>query len=150
MQQRPSGNAVRSVQRLPLPTGWNASAVSHEYLKWLPSFTRPFLRVRIHPSGDCEFRFLGLWRPLLVLNFSEERSTHSRPLFYIRGGLLAEPHEKGRLEFREVLGGEAILAAIHEFRPRLPWFIYVNTQARLHINVMRGFRKHLERIANRG
>ncbi|MCG3192072.1 MAG: NAD(P)H-binding protein [Thermoanaerobaculia bacterium] len=150
MAQRPSGNAVRSVQRLPLPEGWNALDVSREYLRWLPNFTRPFLRVRILEDGRCEFRFVGVPRELLVLNFSEERSSDNRPLFYIRGGLLAQTHEKGRLEFREVLDGKAILAAIHDFRPTLPWFIYVNTQARVHLSVMKSFRRHLGRLATRG
>jgi len=47
------------------------------------------------------------------------------------------------LEFREVLDGKYILSAIHEFVPRLPWLLYLNTQARLHLFVMNSFKKYL-------
>jgi hypothetical protein len=72
-------------------------------------------------------------------------------LYYITGGLLARvrPHEpvRGRLEFRVVLGGSHVLAAIHDFEPRLPWFIYTLTQAKVHLFIMKAFSRHLQRIA---
>ena len=39
---------------------------------------------------------------------------------------------------------DTILAAIHDFVPRLPWFIYTMTQALAHLLVMRRFGHHLE------
>jgi len=50
----------------------------------------------------------------------------------------------GWLEFRGVLGGDYILSAIHEFVPRLPWIVYLNTQARFHLWVMNQFKRYLE------
>jgi hypothetical protein len=55
----------------------------------------------------------------------------------------------GRFELREVLGRRALLAAIHDYQPALPWPIYAATQARVHLAVMRGFGKHLARLAER-
>jgi len=37
--------------------------------------------------------------------------------------------------------------AIHDFRPFLPWFFYVATQAVVHKFVMKAFQKQLERFA---
>jgi hypothetical protein len=45
-----------------------------------------------------------------------------------------------------VLGGDAILAAIHDFVPQLPWFIYNLTQAPAHLWVMFAFGRHLKRL----
>ena len=59
-------------------------------------------------------------------------------------GVIAIP-----FELREVLGGTALLAAIHDFRPALPWQVYQLTQARVHLAVMRGFGRHLARVAER-
>jgi hypothetical protein len=56
---------------------------------------------------------------------------------------------RGRLEFREVLNGTAIIAALHEFIPSLPWNIYRFTQALLHLFVMKCFSKHLKLLNNK-
>jgi uncharacterized protein YjiS (DUF1127 family) len=45
-----------------------------------------------------------------------------------------------------VLGGDTVLAAVHDFSPRLPWSVYNSTQALVHLLVMRQFRRHLERL----
>jgi hypothetical protein len=92
------------------------------------------------------FRF-SFWKsPLLILKEEPSVATDART-FLIRGGLLSSRHQRprARLEFREVLGGGAVLAAIHEFKPALPWPIYKWTQAIVHLWVMEGFRKHLAR-----
>lgn len=152
---RPSDeeSTVRSVQRLPLPPGWTAARVAREYLTWLPRFFHPLLRVE---TDGARTRFL-LWplrRPLLELTHVLERSTDGRQLFFITGGLLARVEGpgkrgqlefRGRLEFREVLSGEAVLAAVHDFRPSLSWWLYNVTQARVHLWVMRSFSRHLAR-----
>jgi hypothetical protein len=55
----------------------------------------------------------------------------------------------GWLEFREVLDGEYVLAAIHDFVPKLPWYIYVNTQAIVHLWVMNSFNAYLKKMKPR-
>lgn len=142
-----SDKDVRSVQRLPLPPGWNASDVAKEYMKWIGNVMRPFFKVTMTDKGECDFstRFVPL--KLLSLHLSLERSSTDRPIFYITGGVLAHEVVPDRLEFREVLGRRFVLAAIHDFRPRLPWLLYRLTQAIIHGYVMRRFGKHLEKIA---
>ena len=139
------GNTVRSVQRLPLPQGWDARRTAREYMDWLPRGMWPLITVDV--DGDvCTFALRGMKRPLLVLRYSPERSTPDRTVLYIRGGLLApDDPGRGRLEFRQVLNGTAVLAAIHDFIPRLPWFIYSSTQALAHLWVMFAFGNHLRR-----
>lgn len=146
-----STRTVRSVQRLYLPAGKNASWVADEYRSWLPRFLRPLISVHRTDNQSLTFYASGLRRPLLVLDYSFERSTPDRVLYYITGGLLARvrPGEpvRGRLEFRVVLGGRYVLAAIHDFEPRLPWLLYTLTQAKVHLLVMKAFSRHLQRIA---
>ena len=73
-------------------------------------------------------------------------------LFYVTGGLLAATGgpRRGRLEFREVLGSTWVMAAIHDFTPTLPWFIYKASQAVVHLVVMRSFGRHLGRLGAAG
>jgi uncharacterized protein YbjT (DUF2867 family) len=143
---------VRSVQRLPLPPGRDAAWAAEEYLRFLPRTTRPWIRVESAPDGHCRFRLAGLRRPLLVLRLARERSAPDRQVFDVVGGLLARTGEGGvggRLEFREARGGRALLAAIHDYRPALPFALYEIGQARVHLWVMRRFARHLRDAAAR-
>jgi len=135
---------VRSVQRLDTVVRSPAHKVASLYMKWIPSLLSPFIIVK---QKNYTINFvLGLFKVnLLTLEFSPERSSSDRQLFYIRGGLLAYGEGRGRLEFREVLSSRYCLAGIHEFHPRLPWYIYKYTQALIHIWVMKRFNKHLLR-----
>lgn len=142
---------VRSIQRLRLPAGRTAEWVATEYFQWLPRFLWPLVLVA-QVDGEVDtwiFKLAFLRTPLLKLWHCRERSTSDCHLFYLRGGLLVKkdqsPH--ARLEFREVLGHRACLAAIHEYRPSLPWVIYKFTQALLHLLVMARFRRHIERTS---
>ena len=135
---------VRSVQRLDTVMRSSAEKVAKLYIKWLPSLLAPFINVKEHE--DKLLFNLALFKvPLLILKFSPERSSPDRQLFYIRGGLLAYGAGRGRLEFREVLNSRYTLAGIHEFHPRLPWYIYKYSQALIHLWVMKRFNKKLLR-----
>lgn len=142
--KRSTVSEVRSVQRMPLPIPHDAQFVAKEYMRWLPRLLPWFLRVDIDEDSICHFRVRWLPIVLLKLQFSPERSQPDRQLFYIRGGVLAHEQGRGRLEFREVLSGKNIVAAIHEYRPTLPWYIYRLTQALVHLWVMRRFGNRLE------
>lgn len=146
-KNRAPPSRVRSVQRLPLPAGRSARWVAGEYTRWLPRFLAPLLQVDVDAAGTCRFVLWPVRAPLLVLLFAADRSTDDRQLFYVTGGFLARVLEgtRPRLEFRSVLGGKFVLAAIHDFVPRLPWFIYMMTQALVHLLVMRRFGRHLGR-----
>ena len=56
-------------------------------------------------------------------------------------------HHEGRLEFRRALNGECVIAAVHDFAPQLPWYVYNATQALGHLWVMNSFGRHLAQIA---
>lgn len=143
----PKRNTVRSVQRFSLPPGMNGNDIAKEYMSWLPHFLYPFILVDVIDDEWVHFSFLTRKLKLLILHWSSDRSTEDRYLFYIKGGLLSGKNDKGRLEFREVLNNKFALAAVHEFTPALPWYIYCYTQAIAHIFVMKSFGKHLERIS---
>ncbi len=136
-------NTVRSVQRLPKPANKSAEWVAKEYLRWLPSSFKYLMRID-ELGNMLSFKLFGI--TLLNLELIEDRSNEDRTLFYIIGGLLAKRTDYGWLEFRSVLEGKYVIAAIHEFVPRLPWFVYINSQALIHLWVMRSFGKHLGRI----
>lgn len=152
LARRAPGRTVRSVQRLPRPAGWSAVEVGHEYLRWLPRFFWPFMRVDVEGSV-AHFHFWPIRRALLEIRLSSTRSTDDRALFYVDGGSLAvsarEGERPGRLEFRLAPDGKHVLAALHDFVPRLPWFIYVRSQARVHLWVMRAFGRHLRTLRPR-
>lgn len=140
-------STVRSVQRFLLPRGQTAEWVARKYLSWLPVGLRWFLHVEVENDEIFKISLRAARKyPLLILQRSIDRSWPDRWLFYIRGGLLARPGEHERLEFREVLSKRFVLAAIHDFTPRLPWPLYLATQARLHLWVMRSFQRYLERL----
>ncbi len=145
----PDANDTRAVHRLELPVGRDAGWIADEYRRWLPSLLRPFLKVERDREDTLSFYFRPLPWPLLVLELDESVSADERQLYWIRGGVLSRRHKRARLEFREVLGGRKVLAAIHEFHPRLPWPVYLGTQAKIHHFVMGAFDRHLKRLSRR-
>jgi uncharacterized protein YbjT (DUF2867 family) len=133
---------VRSVQRIELPEGKDAKWVKDQYITWLPQFLAPFIAVK--KSGDLiQFSLFNTRITLLELQLSPERSNDDRQLLYVKNGWLVSKENQGRLEFRVVLNRKYILAAIHDFRPSLPWFLYKYTQAKLHLLVMTAFSRGL-------
>lgn len=137
---------VRSVQRMRLPAGADAAFAAAEYQRWLPRALRGLVRTRLSETGDTVFS-LPLWsRPLLVLARAPNND-RDRQLFFIAGGLLAREGQSGRFELRQVLDGHTLLTAVHDFAPRLPWYLYKWSQALFHGWVMAAFRRHLRRLA---
>jgi hypothetical protein len=134
---------VRSIQRLVLPAGRNAEWVAFEYFNWLSTFFSTLVRVQLE-GEKCTFYLVDPKIRLLILERSPERSSPDRQLLYIIGGLLSAKQGRGRLEFREVLDRKYVMAAIHEFRPSLPWYVYRWTQAIMHLIVMKAFDEHLK------
>lgn len=136
---------VRSVQRMPLPDGWDAGRVCEEYENWLTDRFAGALRVTQSESGIISFRWR--WPALLLLRlvptpYSE--GSARRRAYYIRGGILSRsPDPPGRFEFRVFPSEGFLVAAIHGFEPSLPWWIYSMSQARIHLWVMRRFGRYL-------
>ena len=141
-------SVARSVQRMPCPPAYDVHDVANEYLRWLPRLGWPFLKVQVAYGRVARFQLRLTGHTLLKLRFDADRSPKGRQLFFVTGGLLVgESDRPGRLEFREVMGGDAVLAAVHDFSPRLPWYVYNSTQAQVHLLVMGQFRRHLQHLS---
>jgi nucleoside-diphosphate-sugar epimerase len=135
---------VRSIQRMPLPAKKSAVCVANRYFAWLPFFLRPFLKV-VKTDGACEYRLRALNVMLLRLTMDKEKSTADHQVFRVTGGALVAAGNKGTFEFRASHDRRFVIAALHNFRPALPWSIYCFTQALVHWVVMDRFGKSLER-----
>jgi nucleoside-diphosphate-sugar epimerase len=139
---------VRSIQRYRCPPGRDANWLARTYFRWLARFLWPFVVCEEGPgerSVSIALRFPRVH--LLELTFRPEHSGPDRCLYFISGGVLASrrPGTRGRMEFRDVLGGRHTIVAIHDYEPLLPWNLYHLTQAVAHAFVMARFRRHLAR-----
>jgi uncharacterized protein YbjT (DUF2867 family) len=141
-------NTVRSLQRMPNTGRHSALWVAYRYSIWLPYFFKYIIRGKLSEQGALGFHLLWSKNAMLELTHVPDRSESQRQLFYITGGWLVKRFDYGWLEFREVLESKYIISAIHEFVPRLPWFLYLMTQARLHLWVMKRFETYLEKKAD--
>ncbi|TVP79600.1 MAG: NAD-dependent epimerase/dehydratase family protein [Puniceicoccaceae bacterium] len=146
-QQMKQARRVRSVQRMPLPVGWDAQRISSEYGVWLSRRFGGLIRADKDDAGVVRFTLLGGWPVLLELTPTPfSLGSQRRCAFYITGGILSRKVEPpGRLEFRLFPDLGCLIASIHGFAPTLPWTIYALTQARLHLRVMRAFGRYLQR-----
>ena len=136
-------NTVRSVQRIANPSKKTAEFFARIYPIWL---TKRFASI-IKANFDGKYvRFFLFGLLLLELKVIKSRSDKSRQLFFISGGILVKRNDLGWLEFRSVLNDRYLIAAIHEYVPKLPWLIYKYTQAKVHLIVMKQFEKFLQTI----
>lgn len=134
---------VRSVQRMRLPNGWTAEDAALDYLRWLPRYLRFVLRVQLHSADSFSFVLRPFGLTLLTLTRPVARSSADRQLFHVTGGALTRASGRARFEIRQVLGGQTLLTVVHDYEPRLPWLIYVGTQALFHRWLMGRFSAHL-------
>jgi len=63
--------------------------------------------------------------------------------YRIEGGLLNSAGKRGFLEFRVVRSSGVVIASLQDFVPRLPWTVYLISQAKIHLWVMRRFERAL-------
>ena len=138
-------NTVRSVQRIANPSKRTVKFVSRIYPIWL---TKTFASL-VNANFDGKYVKFSFFKiTLLELKVIKSRSDEKRQLFFISGGVLVKRNDLGWLEFRSVLNNEYLIAAIHEYVPRLPWILYKFTQAKVHLIVMKQFEKFLFKIPN--
>jgi hypothetical protein len=136
---------VRSVQRMPLPVNWDAQRIATTYGEWLSGKYAGLINAEKDEAGIVRFTILGQRLVLLELTPTPySLGSRRRCAFYITGGVLSRNVDPpGRLEFRLFPEQSCMIASIHGFAPTLPWWIYANTQARLHLHVMRSFARYL-------
>ncbi len=140
--RKPSGEPlVRSVQRMS-GHGMKAIEVADAYFAWLGSVLPAIFYAR--RGDDIELGINGWPRPLLVLR-PLMRSDDRVVYHIVAGALVAQPETTtATFEFREVLAGKAVLVSIAGYRPSLPWWLYVVTQAQGHRAVMALFSRYLD------
>lgn len=137
---------VRSVQRMPLPQGWDSEKIAHEYGAWLSQRFAGLIDAEYDTNGVVRFRgrFLGTLLELTPTPYSRENKR--RRAYYISGGRLSRKVDPpGRFEFRLFPENDCLIASIHDFSPTLPWWIYARTQAIIHLKVMHALGRHLRR-----
>ncbi|WP_309386727.1 NAD(P)H-binding protein [Cerasicoccus frondis] len=145
---------VRSVQRMPLPSGWDAPYIAQVYGQWLTDNSFHLINVQRDQSNTIRFmlQFPGVKLKLLELTPTPyTRGGGRRRAFYISGGFLARQVDPpGRFEFRIFPENFCLIAAIHGFAPRLPWWFYECSQAVVHYFVMQAFGRYLWKQAKAG
>lgn len=145
-------DAVVSIQRLARPHNWTATDVANDYANWLSRFLRPFLKIRHSENREIlSFVLRGFNNPMLILRYVTERSDDRRALFFVQGGALRRKNSNpaARLEFRICEQQKAVLAAVLDFHPALPWPVYLSTQAVAHRIIMWRYAARLAKISSK-
>ena len=139
---------VRSIQRLPLPKGWSAVQLSETYANWIARTSMGIIRESRDEQGILSLSiFRRRWVLLELTPTPYSINLLFRRAYYITGGLLArEVDPPGRFELRIFPELNCLIAAIHGYHPRLPWWLYSMTQAIVHVAVMAGFRRYLKQL----
>lgn len=148
VRRRGAGRSMRSLQRLPLPKGWDATRLALAYATWLGAAFPWLLRTDVKEDGSFYLVSALAETSLLELCAVKELSNSRRRVFRVSGGMLAASKEArdGWMEFRVLPGGKEAIVAVGDFVPRLPWHVYRLTQAPAHQHVMATFAKHLENM----
>lgn len=126
-------DTVDSVHRYPNGSRRTGAALARLYWAWLDGAWGPFVAVSVRP--DAVFiRLMGLTAIHLGATSPGD--------YEVRGGLLARPG--GRLRFHATAA--LAVAALLDFRPTLPVWLYRRTHGPIHEHTMRRFGRHLARL----
>jgi hypothetical protein len=137
-------HTVRSIQRYDLPAHMTAAQLKDIYFAWLSKACGPF--IHIHQANE-KIAITLASTPVKMLEFSKPApSCVDLCKLPITGGVLQSRPHQGFFEFRTVLKNKYALVAIHDFKPALPWYLYMLTQAQLHLLVMASFRRKLAQL----
>ncbi|MEY6432635.1 NAD(P)H-binding protein [Thioalkalicoccus limnaeus] len=141
---------VRSIQRIILPPGQDAAWVAGNYFRWLErGGVWPLICSHCDQDGSWTLCLRWPRLRLLTLRHAAAQSSRQRQVYRVGGGLLCRTDAPGqaRFEFQTLLGDRYTMAAIHDYAPALPWYLYRWTQAPFHRWVMRRYQRHLARLA---
>lgn len=134
---------VRSIQRMHLPDEKDAAWVADHYIRWLPPYLKPFLKLK-SKGQKSSYYLRGLNIELLGLEKDLKVSKSDRQLYRVTSGVLVSGGSNCRFEFRESPDRSFLVVALHNYRPSLPWPIYRFTQSVIHRIVMDHFGKLLK------
>lgn len=124
---------IDSVQRYALAPGRTGEAVAREYWAWLDGAWGPLVGVQVASEGVC-IRLCGLEAISLASTGTGD--------YAVLGGLLARPG--GTFCFSST--PEHAVAALLDFRPALPHWLYRMSHGLAHEWTMRRFGRHLARL----
>lgn len=132
---RPDG-AVDSVQWIDLPArpALDLAALEADYFAWVPAMSAGLVRPEAPALGRPARLAIGLGRaarPAMV-RMEAPRLDAWRRLRPIVGGLLAHPGGWLSFEVHARPRATRLAVCLVGFWPRLPLFVYLRTQARLH------------------
>ena len=122
----------------------HATWIGEEYPRWLQRILPGLISVS-RDEDRLRLGIHGIRQPMLVLEHAKAASESGRYMLRVVGGLLAQKNPQGdpRLEFRVTPDGEHVLAALQDFEPSLPWWLYACTQAPIHSAIMSAYRRFL-------
>ena len=133
-------NDVRSIQRVKITKNCSIRKLSLTYFNWINSKFLGIIRVK--RKKDI-FTFKLFFINLISLKLIKEKSNSKRDIFFIIDGLLVKRKDHGWIEIRKIQNN--FLFSLHDFSPSLPWFIYKNFQALIHLFVMNTFMKSINK-----
>jgi len=138
---------VLSIEWIELPRACSLSLreLERAYFAWVPRISAGMVRPRwVGDDGPLRLEVQPLGWPLAI-GLSPAEETPSRLLRRIEGGMLAHPG--GYLAFSQARQDERVqlTVALVDFRPRLPRWIYLPTQRRLHVRSTYAFLREVAR-----
>ncbi|QOY34821.1 hypothetical protein AWH56_019165 [Anaerobacillus isosaccharinicus] len=105
--------------------------LANTYFRWLTKASKKIIKIN-NTSDQYQLSFFFLKKPLLVLKLQEHDD--QKVQYRVAGGLLAKTEQEGTFTFFRCNGNSVI--ALEHFHPRLPWLLYLATQAPIHELVM--------------
>ncbi len=124
---------IESVHRYPVSPGRTAESVARSYWSWLDGAWGPLVHVNV-ADNTVVISLLGAQAITLQATSPAD--------YAVRGGLLARPGG----HFRFSCTPEHAVAALLDFRPALPLWLYRLSHGPAHTWTMRRFGRHLAQL----
>jgi hypothetical protein len=146
-----SEHHVTSVQAWHEKSQINAERIAKSYFRFLPVWSRRLIQSRQKETSIVALSLFGIE----LLELEQENKKDLPPeisAWIIKGGKMAggKGYARGRLWFiRSGVHPGLVYAALTHYRPSLPWWIYLISQAVIHQAVMKRFGSWRSRIMRR-
>ncbi|MCS4487087.1 hypothetical protein [Staphylococcus americanisciuri] len=140
-------HSVRSIQTLNIPIGITMEGALSLYGRFLRTLHGRLIN-GVYDGENFTILLSPFNIPLIKMRHAKHSERTSRVIMNITGGLLVgSSARQSRFEIRR-LGHDtaACMIGLHDFVPRLPWWLYRIVQAPLHVIVSQLFRKYWEKF----